>query len=78
MAMRELLDTMRQAAADGALSERLYRDPGFRAELRDRPEEAVRRFQLMTRRPIRQGALRREIPASWRLRLEPGRARPIH
>lgn len=78
MAMRELIDTMREAAADTALSERLYRDPAVRAELRDRPEEAVRRFQLITRRPIRQGVLRREIPLSWQLRLEPGRARPIH
>jgi hypothetical protein len=78
MAMREVFDTIRQAGADAALAERVYGDREFRSELRDRPEEAVRRFQLLTQRPVRQGVLRREIPLSWQLRLEPGRARPIH
>lgn len=77
MAMRELFDTIRQAGADAALAERVYRDRDFRAEMRERPEDAVRRFDLVTERPVRQGALRRQIPMSWQLRMEPGRARPI-
>ena len=46
MAWRDLVDTMRMAAADAERAGRLYQDPAFRAGLRTAPEETLRRFGM--------------------------------
>lgn len=76
MAWSDLIDVMDRAAADAALAERVHRDRDFRTELRTSPETAIRRFELTAPRPSGQAPLR-EMPVSWRIRLEPGRARPV-
>jgi hypothetical protein len=61
---------------DGALTERRWYDPDFRAQLRGDPDTAKESFRLfsLTTTP---GRARRELPRTWRLRLSASRARPV-
>jgi len=69
---KDLIEVVRQAGANAELAERTYRDGEFRAELRMAPEVALARFALGTFVPA---APLREIPATWRFRMKPRRAR---
>lgn len=72
--MFELIEVVRMAAADAERAERLYGERSFREELRE-GTDVLRRFRVTTL-----GAGRgtgREMPASWKLRLDPARARPV-
>lgn len=69
----DLFKTTRRAASDATLAERLYAEPAFRSALLTSPDSALRRFELTTPLAL-DGAVRREMPRSWRLRLDAGRA----
>jgi len=73
--MFELMGLMRKAAADAALAETLYGDRSFRTELRE-GRDVLRTFEV-TALAAADGRTRRQVPASWRLRLDPMRARPL-
>jgi len=73
--MFELIGLMRKAAADAALAETLYDDRSFRTELRE-GGDVLRTFEVTTLAAADVRA-RRQMPASWRLRLDPMRARPL-
>lgn len=45
MAWRELVNSMRMAAADAERADRLYRDPAFREQLAVRPQLALQAFE---------------------------------
>lgn len=70
-----LIQLMGRAAADAALAETLYRDGSFRTELRE-GKDVLRTFEVTTLTAA-DGRARRQVPASWRLRLDPMRARPL-
>ncbi len=70
-----LIELMGRAAADAALAETMYQERSFRTDLRE-GKDAFRAFQVTTL-PAGDSRMRREVPASWRLRLDPSRARPL-
>jgi hypothetical protein len=74
MAILETLRTFMEAMSDAATAERLSMDRRFRSELRRAPERALSAFALM-RAPQRSQTMR-EIPRSWRRRLDLTR-RPV-
>ena len=69
------IELMRGAAVDAERAETLYQDGSFRAELRE-GKDVFRTFEVTTL-PAQGDRPRRQMRASWRLRLDPSRARPL-
>jgi hypothetical protein len=70
-----LLELMGVAASDAALAETLFQDRSLVSDLRE-DKDVFRTFRVTTL-SAPAGRERREIPASWKLRLAPARVRPI-
>ncbi len=69
--MFAMIDLMAKAAADAARAEMLFED----GSLRD-GQDRLRTFRVTTL-PSYAGRDRRPMPVSWKLRLDPLRARPV-
>jgi hypothetical protein len=69
------IELIRSAAADAERAEMLYQDASFRTELRE-GKDVFHTFKVTTL-PAEGGRGQRQMPASWRLRLDPLRARPL-
>ena len=71
----DLSQVLRQAVTDAHLADRIHRDPVFRAGLRDDRDATLRAFRVTT---LAGGSQRpRELPRSWRMRIDMAKARPV-
>ncbi len=68
-----------RSTREAALAQDKWYEHGFRAERRREPERTPGRHRLFGVATLRRsgGQTSREIPRSWRLRLDAWRARPV-